>query len=73
MSDLSSFLFVRPSFFEGIARVLDIGNTLFEYNQSFTPEQADSCAFWCDWRAIGEDYAAILRMRHHQEKESPRR
>jgi hypothetical protein len=71
MSDLSSFLFARPSFLEGVARLLDFGNTLTEYNQSLTAERADSSAFWCDWRAIGEDYAAILKKCRGRGQESP--
>jgi len=31
-------LFARPSFFEGIARVIDIGSTLNEYNTNKTTE-----------------------------------
>lgn len=55
MSKLSSFLFARPSFWEGAARILDFGNTLTEYNQSLAPEQADYFALSADWKAVGRD------------------
>jgi len=49
------FLFARPSFIEGMARVLDIGNTLRGYNESPSPRDADSIAIHTDWMAIGRD------------------
>lgn len=54
MSD-TFFLFARPSFIEGVARVLDIGNTLREYNESQTTIEADLIAIHEDWSAIGKD------------------
>ncbi len=55
MSDFSTILFARPSFSEGMARIVDFGNTLSEYNRSPTGSQADSLAIRADWRAIGAD------------------
>jgi hypothetical protein len=55
MSEYSYFLFARPSFVEGMARVLDFGDTLSEYNQSLTPREADYLALKSDWAAVGED------------------
>jgi hypothetical protein len=55
MSELSTFLFARPSFAEGIARLLDFGGTLNEYNYSPTEECADSFALWADNTAVGND------------------
>jgi len=49
------FLFSKPSFIEGLARNLDLGNTLSEYNKSITGEQADAIAIYNDWAAIGLD------------------
>jgi hypothetical protein len=49
------FLFARPSFLEGIARVLDLGNTLREYNDSQSTAEADLIAIGTDWSAIGRD------------------
>ena len=55
MSDRSTFLFARPSFMEGMARVIDLGSTLQVYNDSQTELEADSKALQNDWQAIGED------------------
>jgi hypothetical protein len=55
MSPFSSFLFARPSLTEGVARIVDFGNTLNSYNSSMTPEQADFFAILADWRAVGQD------------------
>ena len=51
----SDFLFARPSFIEGMARLLDLGATLQEYNRSITPIEADARALYNDFRAVGED------------------
>jgi len=59
MSD-SLFLCARPSFVEGVARILDFGGALNEYNRSLTPEQADYLALHADWRLIGMDLAHVL-------------
>lgn len=55
MNDKSTFLFARPSFLEGVARTLDIGGTLQQYNISETPELADAIALYLDGAAIGDD------------------
>ncbi len=55
MSDYSSFLFARPSFLEGMVRVLDMGGTLQEYNRALTPAQADALALYADAWAVGGD------------------
>jgi hypothetical protein len=56
MPETASFLFARPSLFEGVARVLDMGNTLTEYNSALSPAQADALALYSDWAAIGQDF-----------------
>ena len=61
MSSLFGFLYARPSFLEGVARALDVGNTLTEYNSSITPEQADWLALQADWRIVGEDLRYSLK------------
>ena len=48
-------LFAEPSFVEGMARTLDIGNTLKKYNESETGQEADIEALKNDWRAVGDD------------------
>jgi hypothetical protein len=54
------FLFSRPSFIEGIARILDLGNTLNEYNYSQSEEEADSQAIASDWKAVGNDIKVAI-------------
>ena len=56
----SSFLCARPSFAEGMSRILDFGGTLTEYNNSATGEQADYLAVRADWQLIGLDIARAL-------------
>ena len=51
----SEFLFARPSFIEGMARILDLGGTLQEYNKSRNAAEADAIALTNDARAIGND------------------
>ena len=54
MGQYSSNLFAEPSFLEGMARVLDLGNTLNEYNRCLTGEMADYYALLGDWRTVGD-------------------
>ncbi len=51
----ADFLFARQSFLGGVARILDLGGTLVEFNQSLTPEQADGLALRADFRTVGVD------------------
>lgn len=55
LSPYTALLFARPSFIEGVSRVLDLGGTLSEYNQSKTPQQADYKALRGDWYSVGTD------------------
>ena len=60
----SDFLYAEPSFFEGVARLLDFGNTLNEYNTSPSGEIADKIAIGMDWAVIGKDMNdAIKKMK----------
>lgn len=56
----SFFLFARPSFISGAARLFDFAGTLNAYNISATGELADVRAFQEDWKAIGDDMRAVL-------------
>lgn len=51
----TDFLFGRPSFLSGVARVLDLLGVFDSYNQSRSPEEADACAMYSDWRIVGQD------------------
>jgi hypothetical protein len=55
MSNNTTFLFARPSFIEGVARVLDLGGTMQVYNDCKTEKEADLKALKKDWQAVGED------------------
>ena len=55
MSEWFFFLGARASIFEGAARILDFGDTLTEFNQSVSPEQADATAMRADWETVGAD------------------
>lgn len=55
MSSFTSFLFARPSFLEGVARLFDFGNTLQVYNVSHDEIEADYSALAADWHAVGAD------------------
>ena len=48
-------LFAIPSFIGGVASVLDLGTTLKEYNQGWTPQEADFESIRSDWFAVGDD------------------
>ena len=60
MKSHSFFLFARPSFLTGIARLLDFGGTLKIYNEYDIPDNADMRAFAEDWRALGLDFSKAL-------------
>jgi hypothetical protein len=57
---VTDFLFARPSFFEGMGRIIDFGGTMTSFNRSSTPEEADSRAMYEDWRVVGNDLRAAL-------------
>lgn len=62
MSDsYSNLLYADPSFLEGAASVLDLGDMLSEYNFAGSAELADELALWSDWRATGRDLWRALK------------
>ena len=58
----TDFLYARPSFAEGVGRLMDFGNALNEYNRSATPREADERALRADWYAVGDDLRAAMLM-----------
>jgi hypothetical protein len=54
------FLFARPSFWSGMARVVDLGGTLNEYNYSISPRRADYYAIRSDWNVVGDDISEAV-------------
>jgi len=55
METCTDFLFARPSFLEGVARIMDVGDTLNEYNSSPSAQEADAIAISLDWSMVGQD------------------
>ena len=60
-TECTYFLFARPSFLAGVATLMDFGNSLFVYNESVTPEQADYFAMQSDWVAVGNDLRRAIK------------
>lgn len=65
MNKLTRFLYARPSFVEGVARLIDFGNTLQVYNSSLSSEQADFLALASDWYVIGDDLREAMDHYNH--------
>jgi hypothetical protein len=53
-------LYAVPSFWEGIARLIDVGGMLNEYNYSKSEWEADYRALQSDWGLVGEDLWGAL-------------
>jgi hypothetical protein len=49
------YLFARPGFVIGVARLFDFGGTLKIYNESVSEKEADAIALAQDWKAIADD------------------
>jgi len=60
VNNYTDFLYARPSFVEGMSRVLDMSGTLNVYNESSTAAEADRRAIQSDWRAIGADMWIVM-------------
>lgn len=54
------YLFARPSFIEGVGRVVDVGGTMNLYNESETEAEADAAAIKNDWLAVGDDFRSAI-------------
>jgi hypothetical protein len=60
VSGQTDFLFVRPSFGSGVARVLDLFGQFDAYNTSASEEEADERAIANDWLAVGKDLGQAM-------------
>ncbi|MEK7586810.1 MAG: hypothetical protein AAB453_03000 [Patescibacteria group bacterium] len=67
---ISNRLFVGPSFWEGMSRVIDLGGTLQEYNTSETEKQADDKAIGDDWQVVGDDLRSSIKNYEQQSAKS---
>ena len=56
----STFLFARPSFFEGAARLVDWSGGLNFYAMWDEPAEADEAAMAADWSAVHDDLAEAV-------------
>lgn len=64
----TDFLFARPGFVTGVARLFDFGGTLNTYNVSPSEEMADTHALQADWRVVGDDMRIALATYRKQQK-----
>ena len=68
MDSLTTFLYAKPTFADGIARILDFGSTLQEYNSCFFDEHADYIAMKLDWVMVGMDFRHAIRLISDKER-----
>lgn len=67
MNEHSGLLSAAPSFLEGVARAIDIGDTLTEYGGS----EDGARALRFDWQAVGDDMRrAIAQYRQEKSQQS---
>jgi hypothetical protein len=57
----TGFLFANPGLVQGFASAFDLGGTLFEYNVSATPQEADIRAIASDWAITGKDIQTAIK------------
>lgn len=53
-------MFATPTFFSGMARTLDLGAVLDDYDGILISEQVDRLALCADWLAVSEDMWSAL-------------
>lgn len=56
----SFHLFTRPSFIEGVGRLVDVTGALNTYAYRKTDAQADADAIESDWKAVGDDIRTAM-------------
>jgi hypothetical protein len=62
----SDYLYTRPSWLSGIARLFDFWGLYDSYGASRTGNIADTKALYSDWRTVGHDLKGSLD-RHAKE------
>ena len=65
------FLYARPSFLEGAARLFDFTGSLNRYNVARSPRAADEAAMWLDWLGVGHDIQAAMKQFDEKQEEAP--
>jgi hypothetical protein len=61
---------IMPSFWEGIARLIDVGGTLNEYHRPTSSKEADLRAIESDWEAVAGDIVAATEKFRRRNRES---
>jgi len=56
----TDFLVSTGSFLIGAGSVINISGNYFQYNYSKSGEEADKCALYRDWRAVGQDMEKVI-------------
>lgn len=67
----SDFLFARPSFLEGVARLVDFTGSLNTYNREATSSRADARALANDARAVAHDVSIAFNELRGEVDERP--
>ena len=52
--------YARPTFLEGLARIMDFGNSLNQYPRFRTAREADAFALRSDWIMVGQDISEAI-------------
>src|SRR5688500_6707137 len=55
-------LYSMPSFWKGVARLVDPLGLINTYNRSATPNEADYYALLSDWLAVGDDLNRAIEL-----------
>lgn len=63
------FLYGRPSFLDGAARVLDLFGVFRHHDRTENDEEVDARAFYDDFRVVGLDLEDAMR-RYESERQS---
>ncbi len=67
-NDDTCFLFAEPSFFSGMAAVMDIGGSLPMYNISESGAEADERALASDWAVVGSHILSAAKVLEEETK-----
>ena len=63
----------EPSFFDGIASLVNMSSNLFRYNQDATEIEADTNSLRADWYAIGEDLWKAIKEYERESRQATAR
>ncbi len=58
----------RPSFWEGMGRVLDLAGGLSRHTAGSTPAETDYKALASDWDMVGQDFFMAIKTHEQEEK-----